>query len=139
MSLKDIVLPKETVEFSGGTFAVRGLSFNDVLTLVNDHRPAIEPLFLQAISGGLPTGDQFELGMMLVEKAPDVVAQAVALAADEPDAAEMFKKLPIDVQLDAIERVMRVTFALVGDPKKFVQTLLRIVESTKAVGTDLKR
>lgn len=139
MSLKDIVLPKETIEFSGGSFAVRGLSFNDVLTLVNEHRPAIEPLFMQAVAGGLPMGDQVELGLMLVEKAPAVVAHAVALAADEPDGAAAFLRLPVDVQLDAIERLMRVTFALVGGPKKFGQTVLRIVESTRAGAVSLKR
>lgn len=133
MSLKDISLPSETISFSGGSFAVRGLSLPDIVMLVDMHREQLNDLFERFKGEPKEVGEMEEVAMDLVTKAPVLVGHAISLAAGEPEQFETVMKLPLDVQVSALEKVALLTFALEGGAKNFVKTVLRIVQGANGL------
>ena len=138
MALKDFVLPTEEVQLpDGSTFAVRGLSLEDITTLISKHGPVLEQFFRRYADN--QDANPMEVGMGLIEQAPALVAQIIAIAADEPDAADRVRKFPLTVQQDALEKLGKLTFDASGGPKKFVEAVIRLVQSTTNLMSGLTR
>lgn len=97
MSLRDLVDRKTQVDGGGGvSFEVRGLSLEDLVVLLEDHKEALVTIFAS------PEGTDFE---ELLQRFPRFISAAIAFAADEPELVEQVNKLPIGIQLRAIEAV----------------------------------
>lgn len=140
MALKDLFVPTVTIKTSGGEFAVRGLSLNDILRLVEKHRASMNTLFQKFVQSGEDLGleNSAQMGAVLVESAPDVAAEIIALAADEPDQLETVKSLSFPVQLDTLEQIGRLTFEAAGGPKKVVETVIRVIQGATNLLGDLQ-
>ncbi len=135
MSLKDITLqfPSEPVTFKGGSFQVGGLSLSDITVLVASHKEDLNRLFNQYAAGGDGAGINPDASLPfivdLVQMAPIVVAHAIALAeirdaGAEPQIATALR-LPVDVQVDAVEKILRLTFQTEGGLGKVMETVIR--------------
>lgn len=112
------------------SFQVRGLSPNDIVQLLDIHRPIMEKMFEQ-FSGTNPellmvetkatediaaAASHMAIGM--IEQAPSLVAHVIALAADDVSSYDDYVLLPMGVQIDAIGEIGKLTFESAGGPKK---------------------
>lgn len=136
MSLKDALLhiPSLKVPFKGGSFEVRGLSLSDVTVIVSIHREKLNEILgaYTASGGNLTTLDAEESLPFLidvVQLAPAVVAHIIAQAEVRPDGEPPqiagALRLPVDVQIDAIEKVLKLTFETEGGLGKVMETVIR--------------
>lgn len=119
MGLRDITLPTETISVGGASFSVRGLSFEDVTSLIGRHQSAIENL----IDRYNAKGTDAEVLQFLVRETPSLTAQVIALASDEPDQEAAARKLPMPIQIDALTAIAKLTFEEAGGVKKFAEQL----------------
>src|ERR1019366_8464475 len=114
MGLKHLTLRVEQVEVSDSEhFAVRGLDLVDISKLVDLHRDELVALFSQVQAGGMSDAmlaDPSALVSVLFNVAPTAAIQIIGLAADEDD-LDLVRLLTFSVQLDAIEKIARLTFA----------------------------
>lgn len=127
---------QETAEVSvkGVSFAVRGLGLDDVSLLVRAHFDALENLFAlyQSATAGPEAGDPgARLILSFVQDAPALCAQIIAIAADEPDRADVIRKMPFPVLVDALLKIGRLTFEDVGGPANFMQALVGLLERAR--------
>ena len=148
MSLKDLTLqfPEETIEFAGGSFAVRGLGLSDIVLLVSFHREKLTELFSQYAGNG---GDGktigaemgLPMGLAFIQIAPTLAAHIIAHAEvrepGEPPAFEVSMRLPVDVQMEALEKILKLTFQTEGGPKKVLETVIRALAGTMKFTADL--
>src|SRR5690606_9829538 len=129
MALKDIIAPEREIKFMDTSFTVGALDLTLVLLLLKARMPEAKSLFDEAKRKGLVDNpDPMSIALMLMQLAPDFVAEAVAMAAGEPDMADKVRKLPVGTQLEAIDAIMDLTFEAEGGVKKFGETLVRLVQ-----------
>lgn len=137
MSLKDLKPLEAEVKTSGGSFSVRGLSLEDIASLVTRHRAAAEAMFQQF--SGQPDqalNDARAIGVGLLQVAPAAVAEIIAIASGDADeeGVAIAKRLPIDVQLAALEKIGEMTFATEGGLKNALSAVVRMLSnSTEAL------
>ncbi|HRJ64404.1 hypothetical protein [uncultured Brevundimonas sp.] len=133
MGLRDYELPTMTVNIdAANSFDVRGIAFEDITRLVNKHGPVCVMIYtkFQQTKGeiGLRPESVGQLLSMAMGQFPEAVAELIAMAAGEPDMAAKVQRLPIGVQLDAIEKIIALTFSGEADVKKLVETVTRMAE-----------
>ncbi len=130
MALEDYVLPTAEVQLPDGknSFAVRGLSLEDVALLISDHGAALEGFYGKY--SGSSSAEAMAVGMSLIGQAPILAAQIIAIGADSREKVDLIRKLPIVVQQDALEKIARLTFDASGGPGKFIEAVLRLVKGT---------
>lgn len=116
---------------------VRALSLTDLAALIETNLHDLDALMMRVAQG---QGNVFAPGVgdsiivTLVKDAPEIAAQIIAMAADEPEQTENARRLPAPVQLDTLVKVFNMTFNDYGGPKKFFETAMRIYAQTKATG-----
>lgn len=145
MGLKSLKLPTEEVKVSDGvSFTVRGLSLVDITNLVRERGAEVSALFDHY--GGFLEADtakteQIEvLTASLLDQAPEVAALVIMAAAEDGADADIKTviSLPFPVQIDALEKIGKLTFASGGGPKKVVETVIRVLRGTTDLMTDLR-
>lgn len=142
MSLSSFKPQTEAVKFPGGEFAVRGLALEDITVLLRDHFTTVSALWdkyvneaaIDAVGQAAPetAAGLADYGSVITEAldiAPSLMADVIALAAGEPDQAAAARTLPTGVQLDAIEKVVRLTLEAEGGMGKFLETVNKITGS----------
>lgn len=132
MSLKGIKIPKSKVSIpGGGSFTVRGLSFVDLRTLFIKYGEDMSAFFDLVVNtkdmASLDVEDAAGLAAILIERAPALAAEAIAIAAgdggeSDPESFETALQLPFPVQVDALQAIGKATFGTEGGVKKFLQT-----------------
>jgi hypothetical protein len=137
MGLRDYELPTLKVTIDANTsFDVRGISFEDITRLVNKHGPVCVLIYTKFTEAktkhGLRPETVGQLLTLAMQQFPEAVAELIALSADEPDMTAKVQRLPIGVQLDAIEKVIGLTFSGEADVKKLVETVTRMAEGVTA-------
>lgn len=129
MGLRDLVLPTETIKVpGGGDFTVRGLSMIDVSAILKLHGAALETIYLERIVLGSEDPENFNmaaLGRAVMQAAPLAMAQAIAQASGEPDQAKKVASLPLPFQVEAMERILALTFVSEEAAKNFLGTVIR--------------
>jgi len=140
MSLKDIKLPEAVIEFPGGDFAVRGLGFDDVSFLVQKHGQKLEPIFkdFTQTSGDLTVESIAAFALPLLKAVPEIVAEMIACASGDKDDVGIARSLPFPTQLEALQRIVELTFSVSGGPKKLVETVISMAQGTTGLLESLK-
>jgi hypothetical protein len=111
-------------------FQVQGLSLDDLSLLVRTHLPDLENI--TDILMGVATAPGASLGaaaISLVSEAPGLVANTIAVASGEQDLDALIvqaRRLPFPVQVDALEKILDMTFQEVGGVKKFTEIILQM-------------
>lgn len=117
----------------GQALSVRGLSLEDISMLVQHHLPDLEELFDLFSTIAEQTDDQFETVVVnLLQRAPGLAANIIALAADEPDAPKEAAMLPAPLQLEILLKVGNFTFEEVGGVKKGMESIAALLKKTNA-------
>lgn len=131
----------ERIEFADGDFIeVRGLSVPDIQQLVEVNMETARDLFDQfsgRAENSFTLDDATSLARHLVTTAPAIMAHVIALGADSTDQFDVIKTLPLDVQMAALEKIAKLTFAMQGGAKNFVETVLRISEGVNGLKGEL--
>ena len=125
MALSDLKLSSETVVTPGGEFSVRGLTIEDLTALFRRHSSVMSGLFDRMVSDPEAALEvSAVLGARLLDEAPDLMVEVIAMAADEPERADVVRKLPFPCQVDALEKIGALTFASEAELKKALETVI---------------
>lgn len=136
MALKEYIPKRETIEFPGGSFEVRGISLPDVSLLIDVHEHVISDIAekvrnrAELIGSDNPVLVQeamTDLISEMIREAPSLVGNLIAICAEEEDAYSQAMKLPITVQLDALTKIANLTFTDMASIKKLVADVMRLV------------
>lgn len=125
MSLKDLKLPTANIEIPGGAFTVRGLSPTEIEVLARNHKATLGALFERFMGKASTNSDMTAIIGAIVKDAPELMAHIICLAADEPDAIDSVLKIPVSIQLTALERIAAFTFTVEGDLGNLMATALK--------------
>ena len=141
MGLKNYKPVRHTFSLGDNSFSVRGLSLEDIGALVNHHLPDIEALFsIFEKSGSLENDDAFrDIVKAAITEAPGFVANVIAMASDEPDAAQEAQLLPGPIQVSALLKIGDLTFKDVGGVKKGMEDIAALLSRLKVDRSSLKR
>lgn len=148
MGLKSLGIAKATVKTPNGEFDVRGLSLTDIMFLAREHLPVMEHAYDQ-LAGALPEEGLEEgseeavaadLGKMLLEQAPTAAAEVIALASDDFDeeSVKIAMALPFSAQVDALQKIGKLTFASEDDVKKAVAAVTNMLRGATSALNSLR-
>lgn len=140
MSLKSFVIARSIIgdpEDPTQNFSVRGLNLNDLTRLLIDHAPAMMKLYADfvATKDGKGPSDMFTSEMVkdmlrkALGEAPELIFGLIAYASDEPDEIELASKLPVILQLEAMEQIVLLSIRSEAELKKLQEMVLRIIET----------
>ena len=136
MSKGKLVVPTDSVTLPGATepLVLRGLSVNDLKTLINLHRDIAATLFAKIVSikgeGDDATNallDIDSIALMVIDEFPHALADFIALGADDLDNAEGYLAIPVTAQFEAIGAICRLTFGEDEALKKLVATVTKLM------------
>lgn len=99
MSFNDYKPKEVTIETDSAEITLRGINSDDLSGLIQRHGALIETLF----EGELDP-------MLIITKAPALVADMIACSAGQPDAIDKAASMPIGLQVRAISEVFKLTF-----------------------------
>ena len=125
MSLKSLNLATRTLKLPGGPMTVRGLSLQEILTLVQTFRPAMTVIFeeLSKAHGQEDTPEiASERAKLVIENlfgdAPDFVYSVIVMgcgdSVDDPAAMETARMLDLGSQIALLNAIGEVTFEAGG-------------------------
>lgn len=131
---------KEEVRFGSGEddyFDVRAISLPDVAMLIDVHEDAISMIvsMIRENRAAFEIDDSTQITDMtatligsLIRESPLLIANMIALCADEPTMMTTASRLPISVQFDAISKIAKLTFTDLASVKKLVADVMSIVK-----------
>lgn len=137
MNLSQIVFGQSAkIPVPGGDIAVRGLSLHDIMALVAEHREPLEAAFKTMAADG-DRADQIVgspnlMGAEMLNALPDVATHVLSIASDLEGDIDLFKKLPIGLQLAMLEKIFELT-ASDGGLGKVIEIVTKAVNGTKDV------
>lgn len=144
MGLRNLVIRREAVLLPDGqSFEVRGLSLFDIMSVLNAYGPQMSIVFGKLTAakrqGPITGGMVKETIASLTQEFPDLLAAAVALAADDysPEGIRIVKQLPLPAQVQAVETIFSLTFQGEGDVGKLAESLSRMLVAVSGALTDL--
>lgn len=133
MGLSTLVLRRDTIEVpvEGGVEALTlyGLGADAIAFLAQSHGATLGAVYAMAVEGKLSTENAGDVIMGLLDEAPILVASVIAFGAREPEAIEDAAALPLATQIEAVEKIVKLTFAGDRAPKKVVEIVNRMVEA----------
>lgn len=130
MALKDFAIRKDQVSFQGGVLEVRGLALIDIAVLIRDHLDELNRLFAMydnEDTRATAITEAANFAINLVKESPVIVAKMIALACDEPESLEVAERLPLPVQVEAMRKIIEMTFEEAGGAKKFLDSLVALM------------
>lgn len=135
MSLSDFQPETLTVKVKNTSFDVRGLSFIDISALMRTHMDDLESMFnlYEAEANNATFGNvaMARYATRLISDAPGLVSHVIALAADEPGMVNKVERLPIVAQLDALQKIGKLTFEEVGGVKKLIEMVSNLAKDLR--------
>jgi hypothetical protein len=145
MALSDYRPETAEIVFKGGSFNVKGLTLEDVSSLIRTHLPDMESLFdmyQQSAGDVFANGAAERLILKLAKDAPALTANVIACASGEPDSVDAARALSLPLQVRALTEIGRLTFEDAGGPKKFFESLMaltgNIIPPALIAGTNKK-
>lgn len=135
MALKDYFEQTETVRIdASNSIQVSAVTLGSLLLLVKGRMDEVKALYDKAVADGIdknPTADT--IVTFLAKEAPLLLGDIIAAAAGEPGEGAKASKLPIGVQLDALNKIMGLTFEAEGGVKKFVESVVDLTEKVASI------
>lgn len=128
MALKDLKIPTADVTVGPDSFAVRGLSTTDIESLVRAHGEPLRELFNEFVDKPASEGpvDVYALLRNAVSRVPGLMQQIIGIAADaDADDMKVLAKLPTQVQIDALVKIVALTLNVEGDMGKLMETAIK--------------
>lgn len=136
MALADFHVVREDVPMSKGKLSVRGLALDDIAILIRENLSDLDDLlhiYGSNADDRVAISETAKFAINLVRETPALVAKLIALACDEPDSEHLARKLPIPVQVEAIKKVVDLTFREAGGVKNFMESLTNLLGAVRPV------
>ncbi|RWF33717.1 MULTISPECIES: hypothetical protein [unclassified Mesorhizobium] len=123
------VIPSETVTFGTNVLKVYGLSLQHITHIVRHHRAVMADLYTQAISGKLDVSSAEQLAVGLIDDFAPLASLVIACGIGEPENADRLAKmnLPLIVQIDALDKIIRLTIVAEGGLGKLLEIVTRVM------------
>jgi hypothetical protein len=143
--LSDVVIATKEIEVApGSSFSVRGINLFDIQRLLVDHAPAMKDLFEQAVQmrqSGTPFTPETIKGLLVgaLKQFPDMIVAAIAYAADEPEAVDQVKRLPVVAQLEALQSMIVLSIESDAQLKKLMEIVIQMIEGFATGMTSLNQ
>lgn len=120
MSLSQYKPETRTVVLSeASSVHLHGLGLVGISVLVREHFPDLDALIaLFQRDESIAAGDMKGIALSLTTHAPGLVANVIAIAADEPDQAPVVMTMPAPLQIKLLTDILELTFTEVGGIKK---------------------
>lgn len=129
MALSDLVIPTEEFKVRNSSITIRGLNVADIAYLYTHNKVDVDRFAeMWKVNDGEVTQ---EFIAAVLGELPDLVAKAIACAADEPEAWQNARKLNGPTQLAVINAIGRLTFEGIG-VKKFLEGALLFMQGMTA-------
>lgn len=132
MALSDLVIPTKEIRIGKTSISVRGLGFDDVAILISNNRKSLEQAIEMFGGSSDAQAAMASVATKLLIELPDLVAQVIACACDEPGEAKKVRRLSAPIQLEAILAIGQLTFEETGGVKKFAEQVADIFRSVTA-------
>ena len=116
----DLTIEFETISYGGKTYKLIGLAPIHLTYLVRHQKAALEEIYQKAASGEL-SDDINGIVLDLAEKAPRLCAMVIACGMDAPLKHETFLSLPMSVQAEALNKIVRLTLTAEGGLEKLME------------------
>lgn len=143
MGLRDIKLPSATIQVTDDQgFVVRGLGAREIANMIGNYREVVQPVydkFIETKEDGTAdkdvSGIVTEIFEFMTRKAPDLLSEIIATAADDTDkeGVEAAARLPPTVQIAALEQIFFLTFRTEAERKNAVETVIRAIQGTNGI------
>lgn len=135
MAFSNITVETSEVVYGKEVTHVHGLTLEIIISLMaQGHRKEMEQAIdtlRQAVGDDLENvGDTANIIGALattVTQVPELVAKVIAGAADEPESWHIVRKMPMNVQLDAMLKIGKLTFDGEDSIKKFMTDLIELM------------
>jgi hypothetical protein len=148
VALKYKIKTRKIMDGDDEVGTVHGLSLNNIVGLINNNRPAVESLFnrFQDKTESAMTDEEVaSIGVDMIEQAPLMVAQIIALATDayegyeavegEPTPLDAIMSMPVGLQMAFLQEIGDMTFSAGGGAKKMLALALKAVRGgSQSVG-----
>lgn len=137
MDLSALAAQTASIPTPSGNLAVRGLGLSDISRLVQNYRSDLEGAFekVSQAAESAVEDDGFIAG--LLEQAPDLVAEIIALATDQPHKAKDAAKLPLSLQVAILEKAGELTFVGEGGVGKTLEIVINMIGGATQVADQL--
>jgi hypothetical protein len=144
-SIRTVKLPR------GMQMTVRGLALSDVTRIFRQHANDVEEIFKGFAEDGAAlagkSGDPkfaqnavaTKFGSELLSNFPELVADIIAYASDEPTLSHKARQLPFPVQMEALKAIAELTFVEEDSLKKVMEIVVQMVAKTTDVLSDLNQ
>ncbi len=128
------------VKFRNGSLTVRGLVLDDIALLMRLHLTDLDKLvalFEDGVNEDFAVAEFSRYAITLAKEAPGLVANMIALACDDADNVDDYRRLSLPIMVNAMETIAQLTFEEGGGPKKFVASLVTMLRGLRPPKTDL--
>lgn len=122
--IAELIVPSDTVAFYGKVYQVHGLSASHLIHIVRTHGAALAPLYEQATAGRLPA-DLSAVAVELGDSFTSLAGTVIACGMGRPDQAAKCSTLPFAAQLDALDKIVRLTLEVEGGLGKVVEIVTK--------------
>lgn len=132
MSLANFTPATDVVLFRGKPLTtVRGLSLDDIAILMRENLSDLDQLLklYAETDDRIAVAATAQFAISVAKEMPQLVARTICLASDEPDAEDNARRLPIPTQIDALMKIIKLTFEDAGGAKKFFESLMQLVKT----------
>ena len=139
--LSDYDLPTESVTLRGGKqIALRGLAFEDLWIIAQAHGVQATLLFEKMVNREkLEFAEARAIFSGLLPQVPELVATAIACAADDyPAGVQNARRIGPRVQLEALEKIFKLTIESEAEVKALGEDLVRILVEVTGFAKALK-
>lgn len=131
--IEDLVIPHDVLRYRDKSFKLRGLTAAQITWIVRNHGTALAPLYHEATAGRLPA-DMAAIAVQLENDFTLIASHVIAAGMGKTDAPAAIAKaasLPFAVQIDALDKIVRLTMDVEGGLGNVVEIIIRGLKAIK--------
>lgn len=133
MPLSSFKPSKRKIEWPGGDVEVRAISLQDVAIIIDAHQATVDRIATMMMSradldfnSNVIVADTI---MEAVRESPLLVANLIALCADEAEFMEAASKIPLPAQIEILQTISDITFKDDAALKKFAADVTKLIRA----------
>ncbi|MFL0802453.1 MAG: hypothetical protein K6L81_01960 [Agarilytica sp.] len=132
MPLKDIEIPTKDVPVGTSSFSVSPITIERLTLLLQDYSVELEKIFVE-----FQSNENVDFSTLIAHSG-GFCARLIAICAGEEDQIEKVSKLPIPVQVEALQSIFDVSFGAYGGVKKFCSLLVGVMQGAVQTVDEIK-
>lgn len=126
--IAELLIPSEVLSFDGKRFKLYGLGLPEITFIARLHGDALGPIYQLAQSGQLEA-DTTAIAMQLADDFGPILSTVIAVGMKRVEAIEIIQNLPFPVQIDALDKIIRLTLGNEGGVEKLMEIVTRALEA----------